>query len=388
MGAGKKKLTSPVRRCLWQRAALRLAFLFLVANSFHRIGLAQVANDNIENRRVLKAGEIVTSNTTGCTVQRGCVDERLTGQCIQYHNDQWFEFTPTTPGRYFVNIGGQRCRDVRGVQLVVLTGQPCQPATYHVLSCTSLGTQDNVFVALDDLQAGQPYLLDIDGYLKDFCQFTLQVSDRALGVPAVPPPSLAGALSGANRVVGLEWTLPDSLAAASRCRVLRREQHEFRATERRRVPVTRNSYGGRPAAFATTDTLPRPGNYLYQIVADAAPDEPSAPVLLKQFWVSYSQLNPLLGRPVAAPHLVLPLQKYPRKASLSVLVTDAANGRILLNKQLINQLNGPELGWVSIGRWQSDGIRKVAVDITCHPPHGRFFTDHLLLDVPLPAVAP
>jgi hypothetical protein len=30
-----------------------------------------------------------------------------------------------------VNIGGQRCRDVRGVQLVVLTGTPCQLASYQ-----------------------------------------------------------------------------------------------------------------------------------------------------------------------------------------------------------------------------------------------------------------
>ena len=43
-------------------------------------------------------------------------------------------------------MGGQNCRDVRGVPLVVLTGQPCQPATYRVLSCASLGTQDDVFV--------------------------------------------------------------------------------------------------------------------------------------------------------------------------------------------------------------------------------------------------
>lgn len=152
--------------------------------------------------------------------------------------------------------------------------------------------------------------------------------------------------------------------------------------------MTRNSYGGRPVAFATADTLPQPGNYLYQIVADAAPDGSAPPVLLKQFWVSYSQLNPLRGPLAAAPHLVLPLRKYPRKAGLSVLVTDAANGRILLNKQLVNQLNGPELGWISIAQWQAAGIRKVAVGITCHPPHGQFFTDHLLLDVPLPAVAP
>ena len=92
---------------------------------------AQAANDDIENRRVVRAEETITSNTTGCTVQRTCVDERLTGKCIEYHNDQWFEFTPKVSGRYFVNIGGQRYRDMRGAQLVVLVEKPCQPATYR-----------------------------------------------------------------------------------------------------------------------------------------------------------------------------------------------------------------------------------------------------------------
>ncbi|AMJ64528.1 hypothetical protein [Hymenobacter sp. PAMC 26628] len=239
----------------------RLVFWGLVLAGWGPGALAQVANDNIENRRILKLNETITSSTVGCTVQRSCVDERLTGQCIQYHNDQWFEFTPPAAGRYFVNVGGQRCRDVRGVQLVVLTGQPCQPATYRVLSCTSLGTQDDVFVAVE-LQAGQPYLLDVDGYLQDFCTFTLQVSGRAVGMPAVPPlPAPAGALPATSRVVQVAWALPDSLAGAPGCRVLRREQHAFRSTERRRVPVARNSYGGHPAAYAVADTLPGPGLY-------------------------------------------------------------------------------------------------------------------------------
>jgi len=325
----------------------RLLFWGLVLAGWGPGALAQVANDNIENRRQLALNETVTSNTTGCTVQRGCVEERLTGQCIQHNNDQWFEFIPPTVGRYLVNIGGQRCRDVRGIQLVVLTGQPCQPATYHVLSCTSLGTQDDVFVAVE-LQAGQPYLLDVDGYLEDFCTFTLQVSGRAVGLPAVLPlPAPAGVLPATSRVVQVAWALPDSLARALSCRVLRREQHAFRSTERRRVPVARNSYGGRPAAYAVADTLPGPGLYQYQVVADAAPDGVSPPTLVRQFWLSYSQLNPMLGPLAAGPHLVLPLQNYPRKAVLSVLVTDPVSGRILLNKQLTNQLNDPKAGWVN-----------------------------------------
>ncbi|MCC3151497.1 hypothetical protein Q3A66_02515 [Hymenobacter sp. BT770] len=342
---------------------------------------AQVANDNIENRRVLQPEATITSNTTDCTVQRSCVDERLTGKCIEYHNDQWFEFTPRVSGRYFVNIGGQQCRDVRGVQLVVLTGTPCQPATYRILSCTSLGTQDDMFVTLDSLRAGQRYLLNVDGYLKDFCQFRLQVSGRAVGVPAVPPPSLAGALPGTNRVIHLEWTLPDSLAASPRCRVLRRELREFRSTERASVPVSRNTLGGQPATYAATDTLPRPGYYLYQIVADAGPDG-QPPVLLRQQWVSFSQLNPLLDQPPQVPHVVLPLGKYPRNAKLSVVISNPANGQVLLAQQLVHQPTNNRQGWLPTSKWQDAGIEKIAVEITCHPPRGHFFTDRLLLALP------
>lgn len=391
------KALAAVSRLVWQRGVgrrnsghcwPRAYWGLLLALGSLGAAQAQVANDNIENRRRLHAEETITSNTTGCTVQRGCVDERLTGKCIEYHNDQWFEFTPPVAGRYFVNIGGQHCRDVRGVQLVVLTGQPCQPATYRVLSCTSLGTQDDVFVTLDSLRAGQPYLLDVDGYLKDFCQFTLQVSRRAVGSPAAPPlPSLAGALPGTSRVVRLSWTLPDSLAAAPGCRVLRRERREFRSTERASVPTARTTLGRSAATYAVTDTLPRPGYYLYSIVADAGPAG-QPPALLRQQWVSFSQLNPLPGELPAGPHVVVPLGKYPRHASLSVVVSDPATGQVLLSRQLICQPGNERQGWLDAQAWQDAGLKKVAVAITCHPLRGHFFTDKLLVILPAPAAQP
>ncbi|MBC8082970.1 MAG: hypothetical protein H7Z21_07135 [Hymenobacter sp.] len=172
---------------------------------------AQVPNDNIEQRRTLQLNETISSNTTGCTVQWAAVDEKLTGKCIEYHNDQWFEFTPRTAGCYYVNISGQQCRDTRGVQLVVLTGTPGQPATYSALSCTSLGSQDDVFVTLEGLRAGHPYLLDVDGYLKDFCEFRLAVSDKPHGVPALALPPLTSVVPAADTLFTLRWNLTDSL---------------------------------------------------------------------------------------------------------------------------------------------------------------------------------
>jgi hypothetical protein len=173
----------------------------------------------------------------------------------------------------------------------VPTGTPCQPAAYRVLSCTSLGTQDDLFVPLLNLQAGQTYLLDVDGCLKDYCSFTLQVSGTARGLPVVPavpqgPPAI-------SHVITLAWQVPDSLTTARFCRGLRREQHEFRACEIRREPLAINTYGQRQAAYSLTDTLPGPGQHLYQILADGDPAD-GPPALLWQQWVAYSQSRPLM----------------------------------------------------------------------------------------------
>jgi hypothetical protein len=346
---------------------------------------AQVANDNIENRRLLRAEETITSTTTSCTVQRSCVDERLTGKCIEYHNDQWFEFRPPTAGTYYVNIGGQHCRDVRGVQLVVLTGIPCEPATYRVRSCTSLGTQDDLFVALPNLQAGQPYLLDVDGYLKDYCGFTLQISRQAYGLPVAPAPTAPATSPATSRIIQLAWEVPDSLATAQYCRVLRREQHQFRATEIRREPVARNTYGQRRAAYVLTDTLPAVGQYLYQVVAES--DDAAPPTLLKQQWVAYSQLRPVLPGEVAigAAFLDLPLAKYPRDAYLTLIVTNPQNGNRLRTVSLTNQPREAAKGRLYAQPWLNAGLRQVAVDVTCRPTHGSAYTDHLLLPLSAPA---
>ncbi|MBW3130368.1 hypothetical protein [Hymenobacter profundi] len=273
-------------------------YCFLIVNAQFLTATAQVPNDDIEKRRVLRLNEQVTSTTTSCTVQWACVDEKLTGKCIEYHNDQWFEFTPSVSGRYYVNISGQKCRDTRGVQLVVLTGTPCQPATYRVLSCTSLGSQDDVFVMLDSLQAGQPYLLDVDGYLKDFCQFALAISQQPQGRPAAAEPSLSSAVPTDARVVQLHWTLPDSLGSTTRFQVVRREAAEFRSQPLAALEVGRTTYGGSDQSYSYTDTLTAPGRYLYQIVAEAPNNAP--PLLLQQQWVAYVQRMPSAAKKQAA----------------------------------------------------------------------------------------
>lgn len=347
--------------------------------------VAQVANDNIENRRLLQAEETVASSTAGCTVQWSCVDERLTGKCIEYHNDQWFEFRPPTAGTYYVNIGGQQCRDVRGVQLVALTGTPCQPGTYRILACASLGTQDDLYVSLPGLRAGQPYLLNVDGYLKDYCSFTMQVSSRAQGLPVVPVPALPAGPPGSKRLVTINWELPDSLVAASHMRVMRREQRQFRSQQVRRVPVARTTLGVLQSRYALLDTLPAPGNYVYQVVTES--DDPTAPpVLLSQQWASYSALRPIMPGAVVADagFLELPLGRYPRGAYLTILISNAETGNLLRRFALSNEPNQRQRGRLYAQPWLNAGLRQVAVDIECRPLRGPIVRDHLLLPLTIP----
>lgn len=346
---------------------------------------AQVFNDNIENRRQIHLKEVVVSNTTNCTVQWSCVDERLTGKCIEYHNDQWFEFKPLISGTYYVNISQQKCRDVRGIQLVALSGKPCEPDTYKILACASLGTQDDLFVPLIGLKAGESYLLNIDGYLKDYCNFTLQVSGLARGLPVMTPPMLPVGLPAASPVVELNWVIADSLRDVHQCKVLRREQRAFRSYEVRRELVEYNTFGGRRAHYTLTDTLPAPGNYLYQIVAESN-DSINQPVVLRQLWVSYSRLRPIMAGvvPDGAVFLNLPLSRYPRGQYLAITITNPTTGRLLRHLTIVNEPSQNRKGRLYAQDWFDAGIRQVAVDIKSYPMRGSGVHDNILLPLIIP----
>src|SRR5690242_20597246 len=84
-----------------------------------KLAPAQVPNDRIAQRLELKINAApFHSSTASCTVEWECLNKELTNSCLEYHNDQWFSFTPRYPGPYFVNVSQQACRDIRGVQLM------------------------------------------------------------------------------------------------------------------------------------------------------------------------------------------------------------------------------------------------------------------------------
>jgi hypothetical protein len=157
----------------------------------------------------------------------------------------------------------------------------------------------------------------------------------------------------------------------------------------RYVPVRRDTYGRPETSYAVADTLPGPGIYDYQVVttrADAGP----APARLRQWWYAYgtAATAPLPGTAPRPDVVTLPLRKYPSKARLSVIITDPGTGRVLLARQLVNQPGDARQAEVPVRKWQDAGLEKIAVEITCHPPRGAFFTDRLLLQLPAPAAQP
>ena len=84
---------------------------------------------------------------------------------------------------------------------------------------------------------------------------------------------------------------------------------------------------------------------MYQIITDGGPNG-QPPALLRQQWVSFNQLNPLLNQLPAVPHLVLLLNKYPRNSKLSVIISDPGTGRVLLAQQLVGQASDARQGWL------------------------------------------
>lgn len=146
----------------------------------------QVTQDNIANRINLSPdGEAISSTTAGSSVQWDCVNKRLTEKCLVYHNDQWYSFTVPQDGRYFINLSNQECLSHRGIQLLLIEGDPCVTESYRLIHCVPKLPLSDVYVALDSLVAGTPYLLNIDGFLGDFCSFDNQVGERAKGTPLV-----------------------------------------------------------------------------------------------------------------------------------------------------------------------------------------------------------
>ena len=330
---------------------------WLLLTGFGKNAFGQVINDKMAGKIELKVNARPhLSNSTGCTVEWTCVDESLTGKCIEYHNDQWFGFTTRQAGTYYVNVSGQSSRDIKGVQLVVIKGELCRPETYRIISCTSLATQDDIYVRLDFLPANHSYLINVDGYLNDLCEFRIGVSTRSTGFPARSIGlKSAPDQTRAERWVEVKWVVSDSLAVSlNGYRLYRRHEKEKKSTFRQSLEHQRNARGESVLAYAATDTLSERGRYVYQVIGLR---NDSSTVWIAEKVVDYrpDQFKP-------EDFILLRLQ-YALNTPLTVMIMDASTDRMLRKSDFTYQRKGR--AWQSyVGDFRAKGIYLFKVKVT------------------------
>ena len=227
---------------------------------------AQVSNNNIEGKITLTLDNpFYQSTTANSTVQWSCVNKVLTDKCVIHHNDQWFDFSITKPGTYFLNVSSQECRDKRGIQVIVIEGDPCKTKNYKVLKCISRVRQEDVFVKMDSLKPGISYLVNIDGFLADQCTFGIQLAKTPIGLPLnfEKPDSIIAATRQGDSLFRLAWHLKkEKVEDIESFRVFRSKGYGGMSVIDEQQ-IRRNAYGSSFQDYETMDVLKDDGDYKY-----------------------------------------------------------------------------------------------------------------------------
>jgi hypothetical protein len=256
-----------------------IGFIILISST---VSQGQQPNNQISERILLELDSPLASTTAHATVEWNCINKSLTNKCLVYHNDQWFSFKVPRKGNYFLNLAAQACKASKGIQLIILEGNPCEISSYKILDCISQIRLEDVFVRLESLRPGVEYLVNVDGFLGDFCEFTMELSERPKGLPReeMIRDSVAAQWSRQESVVTIKWDLTDSLSRKLNAFHIYRKGTEAAAQMKERLPLQANAYGAFVKHYEWTDTLRQEGNYHYRIMGIRESDQ--YPVLLSE----------------------------------------------------------------------------------------------------------
>lgn len=230
---------------------------------------AQPSNNDIKNRIQLHLDSgFFASNTMNASVENDCIDKKLTSKCLIYHNDQWFIFRPKTNSTAYLRIRKQHCRDSRGVQVVVIDGDPCVVSTYKIKSCIGKTALNDFLVVLDSLKADRDYLINIDGFLGDQCLFEISISSTPEGLPVGLPKTYPNSAKSVlkDSVVTIKWNIPQEMRSSSTEFTVYRRGGGL-LTPGRVVESKNNARGQADTEYEFMDTLRQEASYMYTIVA-------------------------------------------------------------------------------------------------------------------------
>jgi hypothetical protein len=256
-------------KCKHGYISIKQIGLIVLLQAINLFVYSQVENNSIHNRINLNLNTNAHSTTANSTVEWSCISKKLTNKCLVYHNDQWFSFAPQQSGKYFLNISAQQCKKSQGIQLIIIEGDPCAVDTYKILNCIPKITQSDVFVELPSLGADKLYLINVDGFLGDFCEFDIQLSDKPQGMPfqykSLDTLNLQSEQK--NEIVTLRWTaLPYQLDQLDYFEVNRLKSGEIKSKVLQNVFVGSNALGKYDEDYQYSDTLSAYGTYHYDIL--------------------------------------------------------------------------------------------------------------------------
>lgn len=318
---------------------------------------AQVVNNNIKDRSELVLdGGWLHSTTSNNSVEWRCVNKALTNKCLVYHNDQWFHFTPSTSGRFFLNISSQECKKSEGIQLIIIEGNPCEINSYRILRCIPRINLEDIFLELDSLKANKQYLVNVDGFLGDFCEFDIEFSSAPKGFPQHTQLSDTVAVQTRTdeNVVWLQWRVNQTEAQELKSfEVFVKRGNESRSTLKSVVPVQYNSLGRPVEEYMISDTLHQEGEYQYQVVAVSW--QATRHVISKKK-IKVAPQGAVFKKINAA----LPLSfVYPGRVEIHVF--NSINGEMV--NYLIHNYEKPETFAVDLGKYVQSGIREFRIAV-------------------------
>ncbi len=303
---------------------LRWPWLSFAAMMTAWSGFSQSSNDLYSDVQRLEFNQSVATSTEHNSVQRACVDENLTGQCIQYHNDQWFSYTPSEATPFYVNVYGQSCQKAKGVQLVVFTGELCETSSYQILACISIGNSEDYYFKVEAPEVGQDYFFILDGYLEDFCDYEIEVAGVAKGLPALPgEPTASRKVDVNSGLVSVGWVYEENDAAHfERFAVVRSGGGSKKKWV---VPMSYNTKGTLNHEYFLADTLTSDGLYKYDVYLV---DQNAEHQLYHSEILNYSKQK--------EETLVFFPFSVPRKSNVQVTIFDPLTGRALFSRHIKN----------------------------------------------------
>lgn len=318
--------------------------------------VAQVANNGISQRIHLSPERTpIQSTTAESTVEWDCINRQLTSKCIVYHNDQWFTFSVPDPGKYFLNVSNQVCKDLYGIQMIIIEGNPCDTENYIIKRCIGKLRMDDMFVELGMLKADQLYLLNVDGFLGDYCSFEIQLSKKPVGIPEIVNPTTyrSQVLSPTENIVDVRWHATDSLLSITRVfEVYRNEKAKKKFTLLTQKSIQSNTAGSFLNDYEYIDTLSENGVYDYIVLAKG--DTSSTVVFQKNISWFKEQKSTTIYHTVT-----LPLT-FSKPGEVDVLVMDPLNDWVIKQYSAAFTFQKPSFQ-LSLHQFFTKGMRDIKI---------------------------